>query len=118
MNNNTKTSVDTENLNTTNPHIVEELRASIMLLLPELGSGEKSQHCWLLGTTGCHLCDIAEGLMKQLSAVQPISYHYIDIADFDEKLMMQFATTIPVVLTATQRLNYPFSVLDLQQLLS
>jgi hypothetical protein len=55
--------------------------------------------------------------MNQLAAVQPINYHYIDISDFNEPLMMHFATTIPVVLTPTQRLNYPFSVLDLQQLL-
>ena len=99
------------------PKTAKELREAIMTQLPELRDAEKPQHCWLLGTTGCHLCDIAENLMKQLAAVEPITYQYLDIADFDEALMMQFATTIPVVLTPTQRLNYPFSVLDLQQLL-
>lgn len=72
---------------------------------------------WLLGTTGCHLCNEAERLIERFQAVQPIDYQKVDIADFDEVLMMQFATTIPVLLTATKRLNYPFSVLDLQQLL-
>lgn len=98
------------------PNTVAQLRESIIDQLPELGQAEKSQQCWLLGTTGCHLCDIAESLMTQLAAVQPISYHYLDISDFDEGLMMLFATSIPVVLTPTQRLDYPFSVLDLQQL--
>ena len=31
--------------------------------------------------------------------------------------MLSFATSIPVLLTATKRLDWPFSVLDLQQLL-
>lgn len=93
------------------------LRKSIMKSLPDLANSDKQSQWWLLGTTGCHLCEVAETLMAQLVAVQPISYHYLDIADFDEELMMQFATTIPVILTLTQQLNYPFSVLDLQQLL-
>lgn len=71
---------------------------------------------WLLGTTGCHLCDEAERLIECFQAVQPIDFQKIDIADFGEALMMQFATTIPVLLTTTKGLNYPFSVLDLQQL--
>ena len=93
------------------------LRKSIIKSLPDLANSDKQSQWWLLGTTGCHLCEVAETLMAQLVAVQPISYHYLDIADFDEELMMQFATTIPVILTLTQQLNYPFSVLDLQQLL-
>lgn len=94
---------------------IKELRESIAAALPELAN---HQQAWLLGTTGCHLCDVAETLMRQLAAVQPIAYHYVDISDFDETLMMQFATSIPVVLTPTQRLDYPFSILDLQQLFS
>lgn len=103
---------------TTNDYTaVKQLRDAITNQLPRLGDAEKSQQCWLLGTTGCHLCDIAEGLMRQLAAVEPIHYHYVDISDFDEALMMQLATAIPVILTPTQRLDYPFSVLDLQQLI-
>lgn len=118
MNNNPKTSVDNDMIHTDSVYTVQSLRESIIRALPELGDSEKSRHCWLLGTSGCHLCDIAENLMTQLSAVHPISYHYVDISDFDDLLMMQFATTIPVVLTPTQRLNYPFSILDLQQALT
>ena len=84
---------------------------------PELGTSENSTKWWLLGTIGCHLCGTAEQLMIQLQAVQPISYAAVDIADFSEPLMMEFATTIPVILTPTKRINYPFSVLDLQRLL-
>ena len=94
------------------------LRARMIATNPNLGTAENQDKWWLLGTTGCHLCDIAEQLLTQFQAVQPISYQHVDIADFDEALMMDFATTIPVILTPSKRLNYPFSVLDLQQLLA
>lgn len=101
-----------------NDNNIQALRASMIVASPHLGEVETTDKWWLLGTSGCHLCDIAEQLLTQFQAVQPIEYQYVDIADFDEILMMQFATTIPVILTPTQRLNYPFSVMDLQQLLS
>ena len=100
-----------------NDSTVSMLRARMSAANPNLGTAENQDKWWLLGTTGCHLCDIAEQLLTQFQAVQPISYQHVDIADFDEALMMEFATTIPVILTPSKRLNYPFSVLDLQQLL-
>ena len=93
------------------------LRARMIAANPNLGTDENQDQWWLLGTSGCHLCDVAEQLLSQFQAVQPISYQYVDIADFYESMMMEFATTIPVILTPSKRLNYPFSVLDLQQLL-
>ena len=93
------------------------LRARMIAANPNLGTDENQDQWWLLGTSGCHLCDIAEQLLTQFQAVQPISYQHVDIADFDESMMMEFATTIPVILTPSKRLNYPFSVLDFQQLL-
>ncbi|WP_227674578.1 glutaredoxin family protein [Psychrobacter jeotgali] len=93
------------------------LRAAIIKAMPSLSESNKKQEWWLLGTSNCHLCEQAEALMKRFQAVQPITYQHVDIADFDETLMMAFATTIPVILTENKRLNYPFSVMDLQQLL-
>ena len=95
---------------------IKELRARIIEKTPSLKADQNKW--WLLGTSGCHLCDVAAHLLAQFQAVQPITYQDVDIADFDESLMMEFATTIPVILTPSKRLNYPFSVLDLQQLLS
>ncbi|MEN6669131.1 glutaredoxin family protein [Psychrobacter sp. B38] len=96
---------------------IKALRARIIEQSPRLGTCQTVDKWWLLGTSGCHLCDIAEQILMQFQAVQPITYENIDIADFDESLMMEFATTIPVILTPSKRLNYPFSVMDLQQLL-
>jgi len=96
---------------------INALRARIIEANPNLGTAENLDNWWLLGTSGCHLCEIAEQLMARFQTVQPIEYQHVDIADFDEPLMMEFATTIPVVLTPSKRLDYPFSVMDLQQLL-
>ncbi|MGM8871471.1 glutaredoxin family protein [Psychrobacter sp. 2Y5] len=106
------------NNNATHHKTINALRERLIEALPRLSSNDIRHQAWLLGTTGCHLCEVAESLMNQLAAVQPVTYHYIDISDLNETLMMDFATTIPVVLTPLQRLDYPFSVLDLQQLLS
>ncbi|WP_296201859.1 glutaredoxin family protein [Psychrobacter sp. UBA3962] len=75
---------------------------------------DKAEKTWfLLGTVGCHLCDEAENTLRLFSSVTATVIEKVDIADFDEDFMMQFATTIPVVLTPTQQINYPFSVVDL-----
>ncbi|MGX8219428.1 glutaredoxin family protein [Psychrobacter celer] len=95
---------------------IAELRARIVAANPSLDTSENIDNWWLLGTTGCHLCDVAEQVIAQFQTVQRLTYQYVDIADFDEPLMMTFATTIPVIITPTASLNYPFSVLDLQQL--
>ena len=100
-----------------NDNTIAMLRARMIAANSNLSTAENQDKWWLLGTTGCHLCNVAEQLLAQFQAVQPISYQCVDIADFDEALMMEFATTIPVILTPAKRLNYPFSVLDLQQLL-
>ncbi len=105
------------NNRTNHPDDVQALRADIIKTLPSLGTAEHHKQWWLLGTSGCHLCDDAELLVKRLQAVEPLDYQNVDIADFDETLMLAFATNIPVLLTIDKRLDYPFSVLDLQQLL-
>ena len=109
-----------DNIHDTNIHNdnITALRARFINENPSLGTVQNIDTWWLFGTSGCHLCDVAEQIIMQFQAVQPIVYKNVDIADFDEALMMEFATTIPVILTPSKRLNYPFSVMDLQQLLT
>lgn len=102
-----------KNLDLTNN--ISVLRADIMAAIPNLA--QHHEQWWLLGTSSCHLCDIAAQVMARLQAVQNVTYQNVDISEFDEDLMMLFATSIPVLLTKNQRLDYPFSVLDLQRLL-
>ena len=90
------------------------LRQQLQSQCPDLDSGT----WWLLGTEGCHLCDIAENLIIQLQSVLPTPYQKLDIVDLDESTMIEFSSSIPVILTPCARLDYPFSILDLQQLAS
>ncbi|SJM69429.1 glutaredoxin family protein [Psychrobacter piechaudii] len=79
----------------------------------KLDSDNAEKTWFLLGTVGCHLCDEAENTLRLFSSVTATAIEKVDIADFDEDFMMQFATIIPVVLTPTQQINHPFSVVDL-----
>jgi len=97
-------------------HDISTLRARMINANPKLKDAVADW--WLLGTVGCHLCDHAAGALAQLAAVYPRTYTYVDIADFDEDLMLIFAEQIPVILTPSARLDYPFSVMDLQSLLA
>ena len=92
----------------------QALRDEIISAVPSLA--QYDDEWWLLGTSSCHLCEVAEQLLTRLQAVQHITYQNVDISAFDEPLMMSFAMSIPVLLTKSQRLEYPFSVLDLQRL--
>lgn len=67
----------------------------------------------LLGTRGCHLCDVAEGLLLQAAAARRLDWQYRDIA-LDEDLVGRYGERIPVLLAADGReLGWPFSLLDI-----
>ena len=70
----------------------------------------------LYGTVGCHLCEIAESLLLQAQAVADIRWQSIDIADLPEQEMLKFADKIPVLVTVTKTLYYPFSIMDIMAL--
>ena len=70
----------------------------------------------LYGTVGCHLCEIAESLLRQAQAVADIRWQPIDIAELPEQEMLEFADKIPVLVTATKTLYYPFSIMDIMAL--
>lgn len=76
-----------------------------------------AQHWLLLGTSGCHLCDIANTMLTQLQTVTGVSYQPLDISELPEADMLALAMHIPIVVSAERYLCYPFSLLELQQLL-
>lgn len=65
----------------------------------------------LLGTAGCHLCELAEALINEcISEGMVINLTHIDIAE-QIKWQADFATLIPVLYHSKtqQSLNWPFS---------
>nr|WP_173495458.1 MULTISPECIES: glutaredoxin family protein [unclassified Marinobacterium] len=67
-------------------------------------------------TEGCHLCDQALPLL--VSGIDPSKYE-VDLVDiaFDDKLMNQYATRIPVLVDpqSKQSLDWPFDAEQLAQ---
>ncbi len=63
-------------------------------------------------TEGCHLCDEAEKLLLMLVPAEALNK--IDVAD-DDALMQRYGERIPVVAQGDTELNWPFSLLELQQ---
>lgn len=73
----------------------------------------------LMGTLGCHLCEVAEQLLVQSVDPQRFAVYQVDIAD-DEQLLDRYAQTIPVLLDVAsgQELLWPFDLATLQQFLN
>ena len=70
----------------------------------------------LYGTSGCHLCEVAEALLRQAAGARTLEWRYVDIA-LDDVLVARYGTRIPVLLTAGgQELGWPFSLLDILRL--
>ena len=68
----------------------------------------------LLGTSGCHLCDLAEALLVQCLDMSKVEVELIDIADDEgEDLIALYGIKIPVLrCTQSQKLLcWPFDAL-------
>ncbi len=68
----------------------------------------------LMGTLGCHLCEVAEQLIVAEVDMQAYATYQVDIAD-EDALMEKYALTIPVLVDVNtgMELNWPF---DAEQL--
>lgn len=70
----------------------------------------------LLGTDGCHLCELAQEIVWDVAIEQNISVAHRDIAD-DDELVERYGVRIPVVRVAGDSqqpdLGWPF---DQQQM--
>ncbi|ELL7084759.1 glutaredoxin family protein [Vibrio fluvialis] len=66
----------------------------------------------LYSTEGCHLCEMAYDLLKQVKLVQQVNV--VDIA-FDDQLFSRYGVTIPVLSYQNSELNWPFDIKELTQ---
>lgn len=82
---------------------------------------------WLIGTSHCHLCELAEEMLKQCQKVLPFDYVIVDIVDImdllqqsdgmDNTQCQKLAQSIPILVSKTDLLPYPFGVLEIQKML-
>ena len=67
----------------------------------------------LFTTAGCHLCDLAEQRLNQLSTSHNITIIKTEIGD-DDQLIERYGTIIPVLKFANNNeLNWPFELQDI-----
>jgi len=71
-----------------------------------------SQGIVLYTTLGCHLCEQAEALVRQ---VMPMEWElvHVDVAE-DDALLAAYGERIPVIAINGQELAWPFGLLELQ----
>ncbi|MGR5503101.1 glutaredoxin family protein [Vibrio sp. DNB22_10_4] len=69
----------------------------------------------LYSSEGCHLCEMALELIKQVGLGEQVEI--VDIA-FDDELFSRYGVTIPVVKVDESEINWPFDILQLQQWLT
>ena len=63
----------------------------------------------LYTTAGCHLCELAAGILQQLQGALQFQVEPVDIADSDE-LVDRYGIRIPVIRVDTDELGWPFSL--------
>ena len=73
----------------------------------------------LLGTSGCHLCELAEAIVDEVFAGtgKTIPLTLIEIAD-DPDLMDAFGIRIPVLRYQDQVLGWPFTAAEVTDFIS
>lgn len=69
----------------------------------------------LYTTAGCHLCDLADVILQELSNSYVLKINHTEIGD-DDDLVTRYGTTIPVVkFIDNSEISWPFSVQDIER---
>lgn len=70
----------------------------------------------LYGTSGCHLCELAQDLLEKAGRARELSWRQVDIAQ-DDVLVERYGESIPVLRDERdgRELQWPFSLLDLMR---
>ena len=68
----------------------------------------------LYTTAGCHLCELADGILQELSNSYELIINHTEIGD-DDELVERYGTTIPVLkFSNNNELLWPFSQQDIE----
>ena len=73
----------------------------------------------LFGTLGCHLCEVAEGMLESVSEEHPeFSFEKVDISQSDS-LFERYGIRIPVLQNpAGRELGWPFTAAQLSEFIA
>ena len=73
----------------------------------------------LYSTSHCHLCEQAETLLRDISALEAIVWINVEIAD-DSRLLQRYEVKIPVLkrLDTESEIAWPFTTQDILSLIN
>ncbi|PDH37532.1 MAG: hypothetical protein CNE99_08015 [OM182 bacterium MED-G24] len=71
----------------------------------------------LFGTYGCHLCEQALALIREVQSELNLTIEEVDIAN-DDELVDRYGILIPVLRHDGRELNWPFDQADLKRFLT
>ncbi len=108
-----------------NRHALRQMEATEFSALRHqilAGLQSSDEQAWyLLGTDGCHLCHEAQSIIETAATVyaQMPTVCVLDLADAaDERLVDLLGRHIPILMTDSQLLCYPFGLMDIIPLTS
>lgn len=73
---------------------------------------QKANQYYLIGTDGCHLCDDVMTLCQRIG----LNVTALELSDANDVLIDTLGLMIPILVTPTALLCYPFGVMDLMAL--
>lgn len=80
----------------------------------QLVTGELDRGHWvILGTDCCTLCDVASSMLSSLQMARPVRITQIDVMELPPEIYTQYYFRIPVLITHTSELNWPFNLVEL-----
>lgn len=71
----------------------------------------------LYSTIGCHLCETVATMLQQVQQVENFDWQMVDIMTLTDDQMHALADQIPVLYYQNRWLYYPFSLLEIVDLL-
>lgn len=107
-------------LTSISPDDYASLRSELLACL-QVNTDDIHNHTWhLIGTDGCHLCQDAHTWISFVLKTQPNppTLTRLEIMNTqDITLLDTLGKYLPILITPTKLLCYPFSVMDINQLL-
>ncbi|UNU73626.1 hypothetical protein LU293_01565 [Moraxella nasovis] len=98
--------------------LADEFYQFRLQILAEFQADHTLNDWYLIGTDGCHLCQIASELLAQTATIQNLPpIQTLDLVDCQSvPIIDSLGVHIPILITPTRLLCYPFGMMDILSL--
>ncbi|VEG13628.1 Uncharacterised protein [Moraxella cuniculi] len=109
----------------TNKHLLSHAHPDGTQIIAEILACFTTTHAaktwYLLGTDGCHLCQIATQTVNQALSIitNPPTLATLDLSDSSDLLLVDMlGSSIPILIANNRLLCYPFGLMDITQIIN